>query len=158
MKFKFRAMIWFALGMLAFALGAFIVTTFFLPTGPEQGGIIQDWGEICIWQDVGGITLTISPRGCYSSTCTQIKQQTGSAVIDLQNQKIILNARFVLVETSRFPLRCTGDCFGGGRVQFSFTQLIPNDYTLWYVDQEVGLVNIFSGRTTPRQCFTNPLE
>ena len=158
MKFKFRAMIWFALGMLTFALGVFIVNSFLLPTRPEQDGIIEDWGEICIYQDVDGINLTISPKGCYSSTCTRIKQQVGTAVIDLQNQEIILDARFILLRVSRFPLPCTEDCQGGGRIQFVLSNFIPNDYMLWFGDQMVGEMSIFSGRSTPRQCFTNPQE
>ena len=156
MKFNVKTIIVFVLGMLTFALGAFIVNTFFLPTRPEEGGIIEDWEQICLWQDMDGIYLSVSPKGCYSTTCTQIKQQVGTATLDLQNQEIHLNARFVLLETSRFPLPCAQNCLGGGSVQFKLDQLIPNDYTLWFLDQKVGEVNIFSGRTTPRQCFKNP--
>jgi hypothetical protein len=141
--------------MLTFALAAFIVTIFWPITRPEKDGIVEDWEQICLWQDVDGINLTVSPRGCYSTTCTQIKQQTGTAVIDLQEQEIHLDTRFVLLETSRFPLPCTENCSGGGRVQFKFDQLVPNDYTLWFSEQKVGEAHIFSGRTTPRQCFEN---
>ena len=158
MKFRCRAMIWFGLGMLTFALGAFIFNSFFPLLRPEQGGIIDDWGEICVYQDVDGINLTISPKGCTSSTCTQIDQQVGIMVVDLQDRKISVDARFVLLETSRFPLPCTENCLGGERIRFVLSNLIPNDYMLWFGDQRVGEMSIFSGRSTPRQCFTNPQE
>ena len=157
-KIRKKSILFFILGMLTFALAAYIVNTFFFSARPEKGGVIEDWEQICLWQDVDGIYLSISPRGCYSSSCTQIKQQVGTAMLDLQNEEIFLDAHFVLLETTRFPLPCTDNCSAGGRVQFKFDQLVPNDYTLWFRDQKVGKVNIFSGKTTPRQCFNKPLE
>ena len=151
-------MLIFVLGMLTFALAAFIVNTYWLTERPKKNGIVENWKQICLWQDVDGIYLSVSPRGCYSTTCTQIKQQTGTATVDLQDQEIHLDARFVLLETSRFPLPCAENCSGGGRVQFTLDQLIPNEYTLWFSKQKVGEVHIFSGRTTPRQCFENQPE
>lgn len=148
----------FILGMLTFAVGAFMTKSFILVERPEKSGIIEDWEQICLWQDVDGIYLTVSPRGCYSTTCTRIKQQTGTATIDIQNQDIRLETRFVLLETSRFPLPCTENCSGGGTVLFKSDQLIPNDYTVWFVDQKVGDIKIYSGRPTPRQCFENAPE
>jgi hypothetical protein len=152
---KLKNALVFALGMLTFALAAFIFNTFLFPARPEKAGIIEDWEQICLWQDADGINLAISPKGCYSTSCTQIKQQAGTALLDLQNQEIHLETRFLLLETSRFPLPCAENCAGGGRVQFKFDQLTPNDYTLWFSGQKVGEVHVFSGRTTPRQCFEN---
>jgi hypothetical protein len=158
MKFRINTIFIFALGMLTFPLAVFLINTFVFVTRPEQSGIIEDWEQICLWQDVDGIYLAVSPRGCYSTSCTQIKQQTGAALLDLQNQDIYLEAHFVLQETSRFPLPCTKDCYGGGRIQFKLDQLIPNDYTLWFSEERVGEIHIFSGRTTPQQCFGNQPE
>jgi len=157
-RLKRKNILFFVLGMLTFALAAFIVKTFLLPVRPEKSGIIEDWEQICLWQDVDGIYLAVSPKGCYSTSCTLIKQQAGTATLDLQNQEIHLDTRFLLLETTRFPLPCAENCFGGGHVQFNFDQLTPNDYTLWFSEQKVGDVHIFSGRTTPRQCFENSLE
>ena len=148
----------FVMGMLAFALAAFIIKTFLFPARPEKSGIVEDWEQICLWQDVDGINLTVSPKGCYSTSCTLIKQQGGTAILDLQNQEIHLDSRFFLLETSRFPLPCAENCFGGGHIQFKFDQLIPNDYTLWFAGQKVGEVHVFSGSTTPRQCFENEAQ
>lgn len=155
---KLKNIFVFGLGMLTFALAAFIVNNFWLTARPEKNGIVEDWEQICLWQDADGIYLSVSPRGCYSTTCTQIKQQIGTAMLDLQNQEIHLDTRFVLLETSRFPLPCTENCSGGGRVQFKVDQLIPNDYKLWFSEQKIGEVHVFSGRTTPRQCFENSSE
>lgn len=157
-KIRTKSIIVFILGMLTFASGAFFVNTFFLVERPVKDGIIEDWGQVCFWQDMDGIYVAISPKGCYSSSCTRIKQQTGAAIVDLQNQEIQLDARFVLLETSRFPLPCTNDCYGGGSVQFKLEHLIPNDYAVRFKDQWIGGVKVFSGNPTPRQCFENGTE
>jgi hypothetical protein len=142
----------FILGMLTFAVGYFLVTTFLIFERPTQQGIVEDWDQICIRQDQAGIYATISPKGCYSTSCTSPKLQTSTAIVDLQNQKIQLDARFLLVKTSRLPLPCTKNCLGGD-VQFKLDQLIPNDYEVWFREDKVGEVKIFSGRSTPQQCF-----
>ena len=148
----------FILGMLVFAVGSIIVSTFVFVERPNKRGIIDDWERICFWLDVDGIYAAVSPKGCYSSTCTATKLQTGTAIVDRHAYKIQLETRFVLIETSRFPLPCTEDCAGGGSVQFIFDDLIPNDYEVWFRDEMVGELMIFSGRPTPRQCFENTHE
>lgn len=158
-----RKLIWRMIGvlttvMITFAAASFIVKPFLKPEKPVQDGNIEDWGQICFWPDIDGLYASVSPKGCYSTSCTRPKLQTGTAIVDVQNRKIQLEARFVLQETSRFPLPCTKDCYGGGRIQFKFDQLIPNDYTLWFSEERVGEIHIFSGRTTPRQCFENQPE
>ena len=142
----------FILGMLTFALGSWLLSTFILVERPVKNGIVEDWDQICFRQDQDGIYVTISPQGCYSTTCTSPKLQTSTAVIDLQNQKIQLDARFVLVKSSRFPLPCIENCLGGN-VQFKLGRLVPNDYEVWFRGVKVGQVKIFSGRPTPQQCF-----
>ena len=152
---KLKNILVFALGMLTFALAAFIVNIFWFPARPEKDGIVEDWEQICIWQDVDGIYLTVSPRGCYSTTCTQIKQQTGTAVLNPQKREIHLVAQSVLLDSSSFPFPCAKNCFGGGWVQFKFEHIISGNYILWFLEQKVGKVTIFSDRTTPHQCFEN---
>ena len=151
-RLKGRNIIAFILGMLTFAIGSWFFSIFILVERPVKNGIIEDWDQICFRQDQDGITVAISPQGCYSTSCTSAKLQTSSAVIDLQNQKIQLDARFVLVKTSRFPLPCIENCLGGN-VQFKLDRLVPNDYEVWFRGVKVGQVKIFSGRPTPRQCF-----
>jgi hypothetical protein len=151
-RLKGRTIIVFILGMLTFAIGSWFLSTFIFVERPVKDGIIEDWDQICFRQDQDGITVAISPQGCYSTSCTSAKLQTSSAVIDLQNQKIQLDARFVLVKTSRFPLPCIENCLGGD-VQFKLDCLVPNDYEVWFRGVKVGQVKIFSGRPTPRQCF-----
>jgi hypothetical protein len=146
----------FVLGMLTFAVGSFIVSTFILVERPQQGGIIQDWGQICFTPAEGGISSTVTPKGCFSTTCTKPVLQAGTAVVDSREYKIMLDTNFVIAETSRFPLPCTENCAGGGSLNFDLGPLIPNDYQVWFRDQEVGQLLVFSGRPTPRQCFENP--
>ena len=150
--FRVKSIFVFILGMLTFAVGYFILTTFIFVKRPDQSGIIEDWDQICFWQDREGIYVMISPKGCYSTSCTSTKLQTSTAIVDLQNRKIQLDARFVLANTSRFPLPCVENCLGGN-VQFKLDQLIPNDYEVWFRDERVGDLKILSGRPTPRQCF-----
>ena len=145
----------FILGILTFAVGYFLVSTFIVVERPTKDGIIEDWGQICFWPDVDGLYASISPKGCYSTSCTRPKLQTGTAVVDVKNRKIQLEARFVLVKISRFPLPCIDNCYGGGIVQFKLDPLIPNDYEVWFKDKHIGKLVIFSGRPTPRQCFEN---
>ena len=152
LKFRARYAFIFILGMLTFAIGYWSLSTFVIAERPVQDGIIEDWDQICFWQDLDGIYTSISPKGCYSTSCTSAKFQTSTAVIDLQNQQIQLDARFGLVKTSRFPLPCTENCLGGN-LQFKIEGLVPNDYEVWFRQDKVGEVKIFSGRPTPRQCF-----
>jgi hypothetical protein len=142
----------FILGMLTFAIGSWFLSTFIFVERPAKGSIIEDWDQICFRQDPDGIYTTISPQGCYSSSCTRTQLQTSSAVIDLQNQEIHLDAGFVLGKTSRFPLPCTENCLGGN-VQVKLDRLVPNDYEVWFRENKVGEIKIFSGRPTPKQCF-----
>ena len=115
--------------------------------------IVEGWERICFWPDVGGIYAAVSPEGCYSTTCTRPKLQAGTAIVDRQARKIQLETRFVLVESSRFPLPCTENCAGGGTVQFKLGDLIPYDYEVWFRDERVGTLMVYSGRPTPTQCF-----
>jgi hypothetical protein len=104
------------------------------------------------------MTAAVSPKGCFSTTCTRPTLQAGTAIFDRQERLIRLETRFVLVETSRFPLPCIENCAGGGTVQFKLGNLIPNDYEVWFREKKVGELKIFSGRPTPRQCFENTPE
>jgi hypothetical protein len=148
----------FILGMLTFAVVYFIVTTFIIVERPTMEGIIEDWERICFWPDEGGIYAAVSPRGCFSTTCTRPVLKEGTATIDHQSREIQLETRFVLTETSRFPLPCIENCAGGGTVQFVLKDLIPNDYDIWFRDEKVGTLMVFSGRPTPRQCFESSPE
>ena len=151
-RLKGKNILVFILGMLTFAIGSWFLSTFIFVERPVKDSIIEDWDQICFWQDRDGIYATISPQGCYSFSCTRTQLQTSSAVIDLQNQKIQIDGRFVLAKTSRFPLPCSENCLGGN-VQFKIDGLIPNDYEVWFKDEKVGDLKIFSGRPTPKQCF-----
>ncbi len=143
------------LGMLIFAVGSFIVSTFIFVERPAKDGLIEDWEQICFWSDIGGLFASVSPKGCYSTSCTIPKLQAGTAIVDVQQSKIQIETSFVLVETSRYPLPCIENCAGGGTVQFHLGDLIPNDYAVWFRDDEVGRLMIYSGRPTPRQCMEN---
>ena len=151
-RWKARTILAFILGMLSFAIGAWLWSTFIFVERPSKSGMVEDWDQICFWQEQDGMYVVISPQGCYSPSCTSTKLQVSTAVIDLQNQKIQLDARFILTETSRFPLPCVDNCLGGN-VQFKMNDVVPNDYSVWFGEDRVGDVKIFSGRPTPRQCF-----
>lgn len=151
-RLKGKNILVFILGMLTFAIGSWFLSTFIFFERPAKDSIVEDWDQICFWQDKDSTYIAISPKGCYSTSCTSAKLQTSTAIVDLQNQKIQLDSRFVLVKTSRFPLPCTENCLGGN-VQFKLDLLVPNDYEVWFKDEKVGNLRIFSGRPTPKQCF-----
>ena len=149
---RLRLILVFIFGMLTFAVGYFIVSTFIIVERPTMDGIISDWEQICFWPDVDGITAAVSPKGCYLTSCTRPMLQAGTAIVDVYNHRIELETRFVLVEASRFPLPCIENCAGGGTIQFNLGSLIPNDYEVWFRDEKVGKLMVFSGRETPHQC------
>lgn len=150
----------FMLGMVTFAVGSFIISRFIFVERPLRSGsgAIDDYERICFWSDVDGIIAAVSPKGCFSTTCTRPKYQVGTAIIDTQEYKIQLKTQFILVEASRFPLPCTENCAGGSTVQFHLGHLIPNRYEVWFRDQKVGELDIFSGLPTLNQCFNNSSE
>lgn len=152
----YRTVVVFILGMFTFALSYFIYTIFINPKRPTMNGVVENWGTICFWyDDVGNIQASVSPEGCYSTTCTRPIQQVGSAIVHEQDFIIDLESRFVLEETSRFPLPCIENCAGGGTVSFVLGELAVGDYEVRFRDEIVGELMIFSGRPTPRQCFEN---
>lgn len=151
-----RTALVFILGMLTFALSYFIYTIFINPERPTMEGVVENWGKICFWyDDMGSIQASVSPEGCYSTTCTLPVQQVGSAIVNEQDFKIDIETRFVLKETSRFPLPCIENCEGGGTVRFDLGGLAVGDYEVRFRDEKIGDLMIFSGRPTPRQCFEN---
>ena len=95
----------------------------------------------------------VSPKGCYSTTCNRPVSQSGSAVVDQDQFKIFTNARFVITETSRFPLPCVDNCSGGGTVHLDLGQLQVGQYEIWYANNLAGELNVYSGLPTPRQCI-----
>lgn len=157
---KLKNFLIFFLGMITFAVGSFIVSTFIFVERPMPAGSgsIYDYERICFWPDVDGITAAVSPKGCYSTSCTWPSSQAGTAIVDRQGYKIQLETRFVLAESTRYPLPCTENCAGGGTVQFHLGQLTPNRYEVWFREEKVGTLDLFSGLPTPRQCFENGFE
>ncbi|MCJ7535791.1 MAG: hypothetical protein MUO57_09690 [Anaerolineales bacterium] len=158
-RVRWRRVWIFVLGMLTFAIGFVLVSFFQGFRRSTQQGIIEDWGTMCFWyDDQGSMQAEVSPQGCYSSTCTRPVSQTGTVVIEQDKYQIRFESKFVLTETSRFPLPCTENCSGGGSVNFDLGVLQVGEYGVWFKDEEVGNLNIYSGLPTPRQCFENYSE
>ena len=147
----------FFLGMFILILGYSLITIFGGFRRPTPSGIIEDYQEICFWyDDLGSMQASVSPQGCYSTTCTRQVSREGSALVDQDEFRISIDARFVLAEASRFPLPCTDNCSGGGTVNFNLGQLRVGQYQIWFDDGFVGEINVYSGLPTPRQCIDNP--
>jgi len=156
-KTGWKYMLVFIFGMITFAVGYFMLNVFVGFRRPTPLGNVEDFETICFWyDDQGSIQASISPKGCYSTTCTRQVSKTGSAVLDQDSFKISLNASFVLAETSRFPLPCIENCAGGGMVNLNLGELQVGQYEVWFKDEIVGEFNIYSGLPTPRQCIENP--
>jgi hypothetical protein len=152
--------------ILAFFLGMLIVVVIYFLSivfggfrRPTPLGMVEDFESICFWyDDQGRMQASVSPKGCYSTTCTRPVSQEGSAVVEQDQFQIGINTRFVLAETSRFPLPCTENCSGGGAVNFDLGQLQVGQYEVWYADEIVGELNVYSGLPTPRQCIHHPRD
>jgi hypothetical protein len=119
----------FLLGMLTLAVGYLLVSVFGGLRRPTPLGTIEDYEAICFrYDDQGSIQASISPKGCYSTSCTRQVSQAGSAVINQDQFHISFKSRFVLAETSRFLLPCTENCAGGGTIHFDLVKgpiLVP---------------------------------
>jgi hypothetical protein len=146
----------FVLGMLTVIIGYILFSDFRGFSKPTTMRIVEDYGSICFWyDDQGSMQASVSPLGCYSTTCTRPALQSGSAVIDQDQYQIDIESRFVLAETSHFPLPCTENCSGGGTVNFDLGELQVGEYEVLFREEVVGNLNVFSGRPTPRQCIEN---
>jgi len=149
----------FVLGMLTVIIGYILFSVFQGFSRPTPMGIVEDYGSICFWyDDQGSIRALVSPLGCYSTTCTRPVSQVGSAVLDQDQYQIHIESSFVLAEDSRFPLPCTENCSGGGTVNFDLGELQVGEYEVLFRGEEVGNLNVYSGRPTPRQCIENSTE
>jgi hypothetical protein len=147
----------FLLGMLTLAVGYLLVSVFGGLRRPTPLGTIEDYEAICFrYDDQGSIQASISPKGCYSTSCTRQVSQAGSAVINQDQFHISFKSRFVLAETSRFLLPCTENCAGGGTIHFDLGPLQVGQYEVFYGDEFAGELKVFSGLPTPRQCIENP--
>ena len=156
-KTGWKYMLVFIFGMLTFAVGYFLLNVFVGFRRPTPLGTVEIYETICFWyDDQGSIQASISPKGCYSTTCTRQISKTGSAVLDQDSFKISLNASFVLAKTSRSPLPCIENCAGGGMVNLNLGELQVGQYEVWFRDEIAGEFNISSGLPTPRQCIENP--
>ena len=156
---RWKYILVFALGMLTLASGYLLLSVFGGLRRPTPAVIVEDYGSICFWyDDQGSIQASVSPKGCFSTTCTRRVSQAGSTVINQDQFQIFIKSRFVLAETSRFPLPCTENCSGGGTVHFDLGSLQVGQYKVFYGDEIAGELNVFSGLPTPRQCINNTKE
>ena len=155
-RMRWKNILIFILGMLTFAVGWGLLTIFGGLRKPIPQGIIEDWGSICFRsEELSGMNAAVSPLGCYSSTCTRPVLQAGTSILDQENYEIRFETTFVLAGSSRFPLPCTEDCSGGGTLNFELGQLAVGDYDVWFRDEKIGDMMVFSGLPTPDQCFEN---
>jgi hypothetical protein len=146
----------FILGMLTLVIGYLLLSVFGGFRRPSPAGIVEDYGSICFWyDDQGSMQASVSPKGCYSTTCTRQVSQTGSGMLDQDSFQIHIDSRFALAETSRWPLPCTENCSGGGTVNFELGPLKVGQYQVWFGDELAGEFNVYSGLPTPRQCIEN---
>ncbi len=149
-----KTLIAFVLGMLTFAVGAVLYTVFLNMRRPQPVITIENRGQICFRiDDDGDMIASVSPEGCYSTSCTRQVQKVGKAIIDRQDFEIWVETSFVLAETSRFPLPCIDNCSGGGTIDFNLGMLDVGDYSVWLGDENFGQLMVFSGRPTPQQCL-----
>ena len=144
----------FSLGMLVCAAGMLIYSLFVKVRRPEPVVSIENRGEICFQvDDHGDMIASVAPEGCFSTTCTRQIQRVGKAVVDSRGFEIRFETRFLLAETSSFPLPCVENCMGGGTIEFNLGMLEVGDHDVWHGNEYLGKLKVFSGLPTPPQCF-----
>ena len=144
----------FMLGMLTFAIFMLVYSLFGKARRPEPLLVVENHGEICFQvDDHGDMIASVSPEGCFSTSCTRQVQTTGKVMVDRRDFEIRFETRFMLAETSRFPFPCIENCMGGGTIDFNLGVLEVGDHLLWLGDVSLGKLKVFSGLPTPRQCF-----
>jgi hypothetical protein len=146
----------FLLGMFTLAIGYLVLVVFGGIRKPTPMEVVEDYGMICFWSgDQGHLQASVSPKGCFSPTCTRAISQSGSAVVDEQRYEIHFVTSFSLVKTSRFLLPCVENCSGAGLIQLDLGELPVGQYDILFRDERIGELNIYSGLPTPRQCIEN---
>lgn len=119
----------FVLGMLTFGVIVVLYSIISGMKGPDPGIIVENQGEICFRvEEDGDMIASVSPGGCFSTTCTRQVQQVGKVMIDHHDFELKFETRFVLAETSRFPLPCIHNCSGGGMIDFNLGLMEVGDY------------------------------
>ena len=98
------------------------------PPGRCSQGQESAVGELCVLGPLAAgqpARFTVRPKGCFSSSCTQI-HQAGCAVED-DGPELRLDALFCLQPIGTQV--CTPDCSGGGFAQCSSGALQAGSYT-----------------------------
>lgn len=158
-RIYFKYALVFLLGMFTMTIGYLVLVVFGGIRKPTPLEVVEDYGMICFWSDdQGHMQASVSPKGCFSPSCTRAVSQDGSAVVDKQRFEINFVTNFSLVETTRFLLPCVENCSGGGTIQVNLGELPVGQYDIFFRDHRVGGLNIFSGLPTPRQCIENQVR
>lgn len=110
----------------------------------SQPLLIQDAGRICFYTydaAIGKLEGKFQPRGCYSSSCTRILEQSMTTSVDEQTGALRLKSTFVLLNTrviSPEHRECTADCDGGGAAPVVFERLTGERYTVFLGTESLG--------------------
>jgi len=137
---------------------------------PLANKIVENAGELCFqptWQQTGNwieitkgseLAATISP-GCFSSSCTEIMEQTGAIRIDQASQAFYFQSRFRFLadlgsdNAGRQVRACTADCGGGGSLMFNRIYFNEGVYSIWWGNKMVGKITVPSNATQSERCF-----
>ncbi len=140
---------------------------------PLANKVVENAGELCFqppWQQTGAfvaitkgseLAATISP-GCFSSSCTEVVEQTGVMRIDQVRHAFYFQSRFRLLadlgmDNSGQQVRtCTMDCGGGGSLVFNRIYFNEGIYSIWWGDKKVGEMSVPSTAPQSERCFQVP--
>ena len=115
---------------------------------PRQPLLVIDAGEVCFYafNEVSRVLAgEFKPRGCYSSSCTQVLEQDVRASVDDGSRTLRFKSRFVLLDTTVTTpeaIPCTADCDGGGRIPFLIGGVTGEKYSVLLGEESLGELTV----------------
>lgn len=107
--------------------------------------VVENTGFVCfkkMSQDSKSIYVDVRPPGCYSSSCTEVLEQSGDMAVDEKNRVIRFHSRFEFRDISNVVETCTADCGGAGRLRFEVEALSPGEYEIWLGEERLGSLHM----------------
>jgi hypothetical protein len=102
--------------------------------------VIENEGQICFLRCKPCLDLQAEfrPRGCFSSSCTEVQEHSVTGRVDAVSSVIQVDARFVVLTKAGSYPRCTEDCGGAGSATVHFGEVREGTYSVWLGREKVG--------------------
>ncbi len=133
----------------------------------EPSFVIENEGDVCfrpLCEQCAEFTVVVDPQnapgGCWSSSCTEVLEQSGGVQFDVPASRIQVSSRFLVRHIPGAldgTVGCTTDCSGAGRLAFEPGSLPDGRYSVWHGENEIGTLELgTNGMPRYEQCFQWP--